>query len=104
MRRHLPCSFAGCLNILPRHVRWGATLTRLPNDFSPPKPISVTMGECLRRLRLGSPGRIDMRLLLFNLATDVDDPALGFTACWIAALAKRVERIYVITMRLGQVA
>jgi glycosyltransferase involved in cell wall biosynthesis len=45
-----------------------------------------------------------MRLLLFNLATDIDDPALGFTARWIVALAKRVERIYVITMRQGHVA
>jgi len=44
-----------------------------------------------------------MRLLLFNLATDVDDPILGFTTRWIQALAERVEYIHVITMRTGRV-
>jgi glycosyltransferase involved in cell wall biosynthesis len=44
-----------------------------------------------------------MRLLLFNLATDLDDPILGFTTCWIRALAKRMEFIHVITMRTGRV-
>src|SRR4030042_741624 len=44
-----------------------------------------------------------MRLLLFNLATDTDDPILGFATRWIAALAKRVEFIHVITMRVGRV-
>ncbi len=44
-----------------------------------------------------------MRLLLFNLATDADDPILGFTTRWIQALAKRVEFIHVITMRAGRV-
>jgi glycosyltransferase involved in cell wall biosynthesis len=43
-----------------------------------------------------------MRLLLFNLATDADDPVLGFTTRWIGALAKRVEIIHVITMRTGR--
>ncbi|MFZ8854400.1 MAG: glycosyltransferase, partial [Armatimonadota bacterium] len=44
-----------------------------------------------------------MRLLLFNLATDADDPILGFTTRWIQALAKRVEFIHVITMRAGKI-
>jgi glycosyltransferase involved in cell wall biosynthesis/SAM-dependent methyltransferase len=44
-----------------------------------------------------------MRLLLFNLATDADDPILGFTTCWIRALAQRVDSIHVITMRMGRV-
>lgn len=44
-----------------------------------------------------------MRLLLFNLATDANDPILGFTTRWIQALAKRVEFIHVITMRAGKV-
>ena len=44
-----------------------------------------------------------MRLLLFNLATDLDDPALGFTTQWIEALARRAESIHVITMRAGRV-
>ena len=44
-----------------------------------------------------------MRILLFNLATDADDPILGFTTRWIQALAKRVEFIHVITMRAGKV-
>jgi glycosyltransferase involved in cell wall biosynthesis len=43
-----------------------------------------------------------MRLLLFNLATDADDPILGFTTKWIRALAERVEFIHVITMRAGR--
>jgi glycosyltransferase involved in cell wall biosynthesis len=43
-----------------------------------------------------------MRLLLFNLATDADDPILGFTTGWIAALAKQAEFIHVITMRAGR--
>jgi len=45
-----------------------------------------------------------MRLLLFNLATDADDPVLGFTTGWIAALAERVEFIHVVTMRAGRLA
>src|SRR5919109_4257 len=44
-----------------------------------------------------------MRLLLFNLATDVDDPIWGFTTRWISALAERVKFIHVITMRAGHV-
>ncbi|HEV8724278.1 MAG TPA: glycosyltransferase family 4 protein [Candidatus Binatia bacterium] len=43
-----------------------------------------------------------MRLLLFNLATDADDPILGFTTQWIRALAQRVDFIHVITMRAGR--
>jgi glycosyltransferase involved in cell wall biosynthesis len=44
-----------------------------------------------------------VRLLLFNLATDADDPILGFTTRWITALAERVEQIDVVTMRVGRV-
>lgn len=43
-----------------------------------------------------------MRLLLFNLATDADDPILGFATGWIAALAEQVEYIDAITMRSGK--
>ena len=43
-----------------------------------------------------------MRLLLFNLAMDADDPILGFATHWVSALAKRVESIHVITMRAGR--
>jgi glycosyltransferase involved in cell wall biosynthesis len=43
-----------------------------------------------------------MRLLLFNLATDLDHPILGFTTKWICALADRVEHIDVITMQSGR--
>jgi len=46
--------------------------------------------------------RESMRLLLFNLATDADDPILGFTTLWIGALAARVDFIHVITMRMGK--
>jgi glycosyltransferase involved in cell wall biosynthesis/SAM-dependent methyltransferase len=45
-----------------------------------------------------------MRLLLFNLATDTDDPILGFTTRWIWALAERVKFIHVVTMRAGKVS
>jgi glycosyltransferase involved in cell wall biosynthesis len=44
-----------------------------------------------------------MRVLWFNLSTDLNDPILGFTAGWVRALAKRVEFIHVITMRAGRV-
>jgi glycosyltransferase involved in cell wall biosynthesis len=44
-----------------------------------------------------------MRLLLFNLTTDIDDPILGFTTYWITALAKRMEFVHVITMRAGRI-
>jgi len=43
-----------------------------------------------------------MRLLVFNLATDADDPILGFTTRWIHALAEQVEFVRVITMRAGR--
>jgi len=43
-----------------------------------------------------------MRLLWFNLATDLDDPILAFTSSWIRAIANKVESIHVITMRLGR--
>ncbi|MDI6854148.1 MAG: glycosyltransferase family 4 protein [Deltaproteobacteria bacterium] len=43
-----------------------------------------------------------MRLLWFNLATDLDDPILGFTSAWIRAVARRVEAVHVITMRAGR--
>jgi glycosyltransferase involved in cell wall biosynthesis len=43
-----------------------------------------------------------MRLLLFNLATDADDPVLGVTTAWIRALAARCDSIAVVTMRAGR--
>jgi glycosyltransferase involved in cell wall biosynthesis len=43
-----------------------------------------------------------MRLLWCNLATDADDPLLGFGTRWIAAVARRVERLDVLTMRSGR--
>lgn len=43
-----------------------------------------------------------MRLLWFNLATDLDDPILGFTSAWLRAAARRVEAVHVITMRAGR--
>ena len=44
-----------------------------------------------------------MRLLLFNLVTDIDDPILGFTTQWIQTLAEKVDFIYVITMSMGRI-
>ena len=43
-----------------------------------------------------------MRLLLFNLATDEDDPVLGFACGWVRALAARCASVDVITMRAGR--
>lgn len=45
-----------------------------------------------------------MRVLVFNLALDADDPVLGFTTDWVNALAARVEHVSVITMRAGRIA
>jgi glycosyltransferase involved in cell wall biosynthesis len=41
---------------------------------------------------------------MFNLATDADDPLLGFGMGWIRALAGRVDALEVITMRAGRLA
>lgn len=43
-----------------------------------------------------------MHLLWFNLATDLDDPILGFTSSWIKEVATTVDSVHVITMRLGR--
>jgi glycosyltransferase involved in cell wall biosynthesis len=43
-------------------------------------------------------------LLLFNLATDADDPVLGFTTHWINRLASYFAAVDVITMRAGRIA
>jgi len=45
-----------------------------------------------------------LRLLLFNLMTDADDPILGFTTAWINHLAPHCEYIDVISMHIGRVA
>ncbi len=45
-----------------------------------------------------------MRLLLFNLVTDADDPVLGFTTTWINGLAAQCEAVDVITMKMGRLA
>ncbi len=60
-------------------------------------------GNTSRRDILLSQGNLKrMNLLLFNLATDADDPILGFTTTWIRALAKHCDMIHVITMRQGR--
>jgi len=50
------------------------------------------------------PSANDLRLLLFNLATDADDPVLGFTTAWINALAPHCQFIDVVAMRAGRLA
>ncbi|MEL7067699.1 MAG: glycosyltransferase family 4 protein [Cyanobacteria bacterium J06581_3] len=47
---------------------------------------------------------VDMNLLVFNLKTDADDSVLGFTTDWINALAKKCDRVVVITMFMGRLA
>ncbi|MBI4522555.1 MAG: glycosyltransferase family 4 protein [Deltaproteobacteria bacterium] len=44
-----------------------------------------------------------MRLLIFNMAMDLDDPLLEFAVSWVNALARRVAFVHVITMRTGRV-
>ncbi len=46
--------------------------------------------------------RAPLNLLLFNLATDDDDPILGFATGWINALARYCASIDVVTMRSGR--
>lgn len=41
-------------------------------------------------------------LLLFNLATDADDPILSFTTTWINRLAAHFDHVDVLTMRAGR--
>ncbi len=43
-------------------------------------------------------------LIVFNLATDVNHPILGFTTQWIREIAMRVNSIDVITMCAGEIA
>jgi glycosyltransferase involved in cell wall biosynthesis len=43
-----------------------------------------------------------LNLLLFNLATDDEDPILGFTTAWIQAFARECESVDVITMAAGK--
>ena len=45
-----------------------------------------------------------LRLLLFNMVTDLDHPRQAFTHGWIHALAERVEWVHVITMWKGRVS
>lgn len=45
-----------------------------------------------------------MRVLMFNLRTDVDDTALGFTTAWANALAAHCEEIDLVTLHQGRVA
>lgn len=43
-----------------------------------------------------------MKLLLFNLATDENDPYLGFCCRWITEIAAHCESVHIITMRAGE--
>lgn len=43
-----------------------------------------------------------MRILLFNIRTDADDTALGFTTAWVNALARRCEHVFVVTIYAGK--
>jgi glycosyltransferase involved in cell wall biosynthesis len=44
------------------------------------------------------------RILWFNFACDLDDPALGFAVSWINAVAKHCDHIDVITQRQGRLS
>jgi glycosyltransferase involved in cell wall biosynthesis len=43
-----------------------------------------------------------MKLLVFNLALDEEDPVLGFTAGWVRALARECAEVHVVTGRRGK--
>lgn len=43
-----------------------------------------------------------MNLLVLNQQTDVEDPGLGVVIDWLVALARRVDRLYVITHEAGR--
>jgi glycosyltransferase involved in cell wall biosynthesis len=44
-----------------------------------------------------------MRLLVLNMAMDLDTPSQEFLVAWVRRLAERVDRVEVITMRAGRV-
>lgn len=46
---------------------------------------------------------LGVNVLLFNLRTDVADTTLGFTTSWINRLARRCDRIVVVTLHAGLV-
>lgn len=71
--------------------------TRIPQRTEGGRAI----GEPWRRVAPGTSGPESLRLLWFNLATDADDPVLGFATAWLAAVAERVAAVDVITMREG---
>ena len=78
----------------------GAGLRRGRRSGSPTGP-ARGVDQTAARLERYSIGAT-RRLLLFNLATDADDPILGFTHDWIRSLAARVERVDVVTMWAGR--
>lgn len=45
-----------------------------------------------------------MNLLLFNVNTNLDHPTQAFTTAWINALAHSTERVFVLSLRTGQLA
>src|SRR2546428_2863676 len=101
MRRLSQNDCVGFLRIPGRRKRWGAMLGFLLSSFFLAKHTCKAIGRFLRRrIHCYVNQSFSVRILLFNLATDSDDPILGFTTRWIKALAKHVERIHVITMRV----
>ena len=44
-----------------------------------------------------------MRLLVLNMAMDLDTPAKEFMVAWVRRLADHVDRVDVITMQAGRV-
>lgn len=44
-----------------------------------------------------------MRVLWFNLAWDRADPVLGFATRWVEEVARRVDSVHVVPMRLGAI-
>lgn len=69
----------------------------LSRDLTTPAVSAGDDATTSPRARLGG-----MSILWFNLATDRDDPVLGFASAWLEAVARRVGRVQVITMRAGR--
>src|SRR5512139_3862152 len=92
---------AGCSRRRAGRAPWVRWVKRSPVSFFPRKYFYTVIKRFFDK-HAAAACRGAMRLLIFNLATDIDDPILGFTTHWIGALARRVECIHVITVRAGR--
>ncbi len=92
-----------CCAIRRRRTRLGEAARKIAFErYAAEHYIEAWVDVWKQAVELGM--RSPMNLLLFNLATDADDPLLGFTTEWINRLAAHYDCIDVITMRAGRLA